>query len=169
MIPIMTIKETIVGFILRGVLDKEYTTISRDFNEVKNKVPLMFGFNKDFLRLDKNSKSYPLIICEGCKDCMVLQKYYPFVLSNNTSSMGLNAEVLSNISNKFLLAYDNDEAGIKGMEKDKKILRNKGFFVDTLNIKDGFKDCADCADNPEVMLDLIKQMRRKLSHLYAYK
>ena len=164
MIPILTIKETIVGFILRGVYNKTYTTISRDFKS--NRVPLLFGFNKNFAKLDLNKKCYPIIICEGCKDCITLQKFYPFVLSNNTSSMGLNSSVLSNISDRFLLAYDNDSAGQDGIRKDKKILRNKGFYVDSLPLKKGFKDCADYFGNPEEMVLLLTDMKRRLHRLY---
>ena len=166
MVPIYTIEETIVGFILRGVFRKEYSSVSRDFIDDKSKVPLMFGFNKHFAKLDSYSKCYPIVVCEGCKDCMVLKKYYPYVLANNTSSMGINAEILSNVSNKFLLAYDNDEAGRNGMKNDKRVLRNKGLIVDSLDIKDGFKDCADHISNPKELKALIERMKIKLEKLY---
>ena len=48
MIPVTTIKETIVGFILRGVLRSDYSTVSREFKDNIKRVPLMFGFNKNF-------------------------------------------------------------------------------------------------------------------------
>ena len=37
-----------------------------------------------------------------------MKQFYPYTVSINTSSMGLNAYVLINLSNKFVLAYDND-------------------------------------------------------------
>ena len=52
---------------------------------------------------------------EGSKDCIFMSQFYPYVLAINTSSMGLNAQVLINLTNKFVLAYDN-----KGRERDKK-------------------------------------------------
>jgi len=166
MIPMLTIKETIVGFILRGAFRKDYSTVYREFTDAKLRVPVMFGFDKSFATLDEKPECYPIVICEGCKDCMVLKRFYPYVLANNTSSMGLNADILSNISNKFLLAYDNDDAGRDGMARDKKILRSKGFVVDSLDITGDFKDCADHIKSPREFKNLIIQMRNKLKMLY---
>lgn len=170
MIPVTTVKETIVGFIVRGVLKSDYNTVSRSFSSYEAKVPLMFGFNKKFLSFDerarKSGKCYPLIVCEGSKDCMMLKQIYPYVLANNTSSMGLNAQILRNISDSFLLAYDNDQAGQEGIEKDKKVLRNLGAYVESIKLHEGFKDCADYLDHPEEFAELKKQIRRKLKSLY---
>lgn len=168
MVPMLTVKETIVGFILRGVFRKDYSTVYREFTDTRLRVPVMFGFDKSFAKLDEKSECYPLVICEGCKDCMVLKRFYPYVLANNTSSMGLNADILSNISNKFLLAYDNDDAGRDGMIRDKRILRNKGLIVDSLDIRGSFKDCADHIRSPREFRDLIKQMKRKLKMMYEF-
>lgn len=143
MIPVETVKETTVGYILRGIFSKDYTTVSRTFSDPDYQVRLMYGFDKRFKKYEEGSKCYPIIVCEGCKDCITLRKIYPYVLSNNTSSMGLNTYVLRNISDKFLLAYDNDRAGFDGMEKDKTLLRSLGAFVDTLKLPDGVKDCTD--------------------------
>lgn len=173
MIPVTTVKETIVGFIVRGVLQSDYNTVSRAFSSYEAKVPLMFGFNKRFLVFDqqaeKNGKCYPIIVCEGSKDCMMLKKIYPYVLANNTSSMGLNAQILRNISDSFLLAYDNDQAGKEGMEKDKKILRSLGAYVESIKLHDGFKDCADYLGHPEEFEELKTQVKRKLKSLYRIK
>ena len=130
----------------------------------------MFGFDKAFLKYDKDykrkNKCYPIIVCEGSKDCLMLKKYYPYVVANNTSSMGINAHVLRNISDSFLLAYDNDKAGQEGIKKDKKVLRNMGAYVDSIKLHDGFKDCADYLDFPEKFEELKAQIKRKLKGLY---
>lgn len=175
MIPIKTLKGTIVGFILRSLFGSSYSTISREFNNQSEQVPLMFGFDKHFAKYDNFNKSYPIIVCEGCKDCLTLKKIYPFVVTNNTSSMGVNSVVLRNITNKFLLAYDNDKAGKEGMEKDSKYLRQTcGAFVDTINIPEGYKDCTDCAINKDGSLNkkqflkLKEQVVRKLKILNTY-
>jgi DNA primase len=170
MIPVTTVKGTIVGFIVRGVLNSDYNTVSRTFSSYEAKVPLMFGFDRKFLLYDKQAekgnKCYPIIVCEGSKDCMMLKKIYPYVLANNTSSMGLNAQVLRNISDSFLLAYDNDQAGEEGIEKDKKILRNLGAYVESIKLHKGFKDCADYLGHPEEFSELTTQIKRKLKSLY---
>lgn len=171
MIPVTTIKGTIVGFILRSVIGKSsYNTVSRNFKSYETQVPLMFGFNKDFLNYDKDyskkNKCYPIIVCEGTKDCLMLKKLYPYVLANNTSSLGLNAQILRNISDSFLLAYDNDKAGQEGMKKDKSILRALGAYVDSVNLHEGFKDCADYMGHPNEFRELSVQIKRKLNNLY---
>lgn len=170
MIPVTTPKGTIVGFIVRGVLRNDYNTVSRMFSSYEAQVPLMFGFDKSFLNYDKKSdekgKCLPIIVCEGSKDCIMMKKIYPYVVSNNTSSMGINAQVLRNISNRFLLAYDNDEAGERGTKKDKKVLRGLGAYVESIKLHDNFKDCADYFDHPKEFEELKVQVKLKLKELY---
>ena len=163
MIPVTTIKGTIVGFIIRNIVgSSEYNTVSRTFSDYMKQVPLMFGFDSSFTGFDKAEKPYPIIVCEGCKDCLTLKRFYPYVVANNTSSMGINATVLRNISNRFLLAYDNDTAGKEGMERDKKALRKLGAFVSTLELDPGFKDCADYEGDPIKFKELLVKIKRHL-------
>ena len=170
MIPVTTIKGTIVGFIVRGVLRKDYGTVSRTFSSYEKQVPLMFGFDKNFQKyeeeVEKKGKCLPIIVCEGSKDCIMLKQYYPYVLANNTSSMGINAQVLRNISNKFLLAYDNDKSGQEGIERDKKTLRNLGAYVESLKLHEGYKDCADYFEHPDKFKELKAQIKEKIKRLY---
>lgn len=168
MIPVTTIKGTIVGFILRGVLRSDYSTVSREFNDVKLKVPLMYGFNKAFEDFDKSRKCFPIIVCEGSKDCIFLKRLYPYVLANNTSSMGLNSQVLINLSNKFILAYDNDRAGQEGIERDKKILRNLGAQVVDLELDRNVKDCADYLDHPDKLGKLKEEIEYKIRRVQSF-
>lgn len=170
MIPVTTIKGTIVGFILRNVIGKsDYSTISRTFLDYKKQVPLMFGFDSSFKTFDNSDKPHPIIVCEGCKDCLMLKRFYPYVVANNTSSMGINAPILRNLSNRFLLAYDNDKAGKEGMDKDKKVLRTLGAYAEILELDTRFKDCADYEGHPVELKQLIERIKghlRKLSRLY---
>ena len=166
MIPVRTIKETITGFIIRGVTKSDYNTVSREFNNFEKQVPLMYGFDSTFAKLDGYERSYPIVVCEGCKDCLMLKRFYPYVVANNTSSMGLNAVILRNITDKFLLAYDNDKAGQEGIEKDKKTLLSSGAYVQTLQLDEGFKDCADYIKDNNKMKELSNQLKRKLKILY---
>lgn len=170
MIPVTTLKGTIVGFIVRGVLKSDYNTVSRTFSSYESQVPLMYGFDKKFSTYDKaveeKGKCLPVIVCEGSKDCIMLKKFYPYVVANNTSSMGINAQILRTITNKFLLAYDNDQAGIDGTKKDKKVLRGLGAYVESLQLHEGLKDCADYLDHPDKFNELKKQIKTKLKELY---
>ena len=176
MIPVTTVKETIVGFILRGVTKSDYSTVSREFNDKEKKVPLMFGFNKKFEKFDSYESCPPIVVCEGSKDCIFLRKFYPFTIAVNTSSMGLNAQVLINITNKFVLAYDNDGAGQEGIKRDKRTLRSLGAQVVSLDLdstkdengKPIFKDCSDYLGHPNKIGKLKEELYYKLRKVSSF-
>ena len=176
MIPVTTINETIVGFILRGVLNSDYSTVSREFEDSKNRVPLMFGFNKKFKQFEEHNTCYPIVLCEGSKDCIFLKHFYPYTLAINTSSMGLNAYILINISNKFVLAYDNDKAGREGIEKDKRTFRSLGAQVVNLELDKSMdengnlliKDCSDYINYPNKIPKLKEELYYKLRRVMSF-
>jgi DNA primase len=157
-IPLQTVNGTIVGFIYRTVYGKSYTTVSRSFLDKEHKVPLMFGFYKDFADYDQNDQCKPIIVCEGLKDCITLKKIYPYVLSNNTSHMGINLQVLSNLTNKFILIYDNDKAGQEGTLEDINKAQKMKYNVIEIKIGNGYKDITDCLDNPTYFATLKTQL-----------
>ena len=176
MIPVTTVKETIVGFILRGVLQSDYATVSREFSDNGKRVPLMFGFNKKFESFDNYKTCPPIVICEGSKDCIFLKQFYPYTVAINTSSMGLNAQVLINLSNKFVLAYDNDKAGQDGIDRDKRTLRSLGAQVVSLeldksrdeNNKFLIKDCSDYIKYPNKINKLKEELQYKLKRVMSF-
>ena len=176
MIPVTTVKETIVGFILRGVLKSDYSTVSREFSANEKRVPLMFGFNKKFENFDNYKTCPPIVICEGSKDCIFLKQFYPFTVAVNTSSMGLNAQVLINLSNKFVLAYDNDKAGQDGITRDKRTLRSLGAQVVSLELdraqdeygKFLIKDCSDYIKYPDKIKKLKDELYYKLKRVQSF-
>ena len=160
MIPIQTPKGTIVGFIFRSVFGRRYHTYYRKFKSLENKSPFMFGFYKDFSKWDRLSKTYPIVICEGLKDCILLKKIYPFVLSNNGASLGTNIYTLRNLTNKFILVYDNDKTGAINNEADKSKLQKLGCFVDIMKYDEvlGVKDLSDCIKD----MSLLKRFKNRL-------
>ena len=176
MIPVTTVKETIVGFILRGVTRSDYATVSREFSDNGKRVPLMFGFNKKFESFENYRTCPPIVICEGSKDCIFLKQFYPYTVAINTSSMGLNAQVLINLSNKFILAYDNDKAGQDGIERDKRTLRSLGAQVTNLELdraknEEGkflIKDCSDYIKYPNKIPKLKEELQYKLKRVMSF-
>ena len=176
MIPVTTVKETIVGFILRGVTKSDYATVSREFSESGKRVPLMFGFNKKFESFDNHSTCPPIVICEGSKDCIFLKQFYPYTVAINTSSMGLNAQVLINLSNKFVLAYDNDKAGQEGIQRDKRTFRNLGAQVTSLELDQAkdengnflIKDCSDYISFPCKIPKLKEELYYKIKRVNSF-
>jgi DNA primase len=164
MIPLQTPKGTIVGFILRSVLGKSYAQ-TPCFLPYSQKISHMYGFYKEFQKYDSHKTCKPLVICEGLKDCILVKRIYPYVLSNNTSTLGLNAQVLRNLSNKFLLVYDNDDTGRDSSKSDKALLMSMGCSVDTLKIDDGFKDCSDYIEEPRMLNAFKNRLIKKINGL----
>ena len=165
-IPIQTIKGTIVGFIFRSVFGKHYVTVNREFEDRSKKLPLMFGFYDSFNDFDNYDTCKPIIICEGLKDCIVLKKIYPYVLANNTSSMGINLQVLSNITDKFILIYDNDSAGKEGMEQDITNISEMKCNVIKVSLNTSYKDCAECYDRSKEDFSLFaKELTEKITQM----
>lgn len=165
MIPLQTPIGTIVGFILRTVYGKAYQTVCRDFPSRAEQVPIMYGWYKDFVDYNKEDKRLPIVICEGPKDCMVLKKIYKYTLSNNTSSLGTNLDVLRQITNDFVLVYDNDEPGLRGMEKDRNRLEQKLCYCTTYHVPDGYKDVSDLVHNKEDFQYFARKLLTKIKKL----
>lgn len=164
-IPVQTPNGTIVGFIYRTVFDKTYASIYRPFTDNTKKVPYMFGFFKDFDTYNGHKHCMPIMVCEGAKDAIILKKIYPYTVACNTSSLGISTHVLANVTDKILLAYDNDETGHSQIKKDKRALVNLGCSVDTVKYDDNFKDAGDYIGHPQEYSSLRKQIRNKLRGL----
>lgn len=164
-IPVQTPDGTIVGFIYRTLLDKTYASIYRPFEDNSKKVPYMFGFYNDFKNFDRHTTCMPILVCEGAKDAIILKKVYPYTLACNTSSLGINTHVLANITDKVLLAYDNDTTGAEQLKQDKRTLVELGCSVDCVKYDEGFKDAADYVGHPQEYSSLSKQIKNKLRGL----
>ncbi|MFW6130830.1 MAG: toprim domain-containing protein [Atribacterota bacterium] len=71
-----------------------------------------------------------IIMVEGVSDREALVDIYPNVIAVLTDGISLKQrEVLKNLTDKFLIIYDNDEAGRKGFYRDRKILNNMNKTV----------------------------------------
>jgi DNA primase len=160
MIPLQSIKGTIVGFVFRTLFEKHYATIHREYE--KNKVPALYGLYPEFKNFDSNNNAMPIVVCEGAKDCIALKKIYPYVIANNTSKLGINAYVLRNLTNKFILAYDNDETGTLKTDYNRKQLQSLGAYVGRLRIPANCKDCGDCTDKKSDWEELKKNLKKEI-------
>jgi len=159
MIPIQTVKGTIVNFIFRRVFDFEGAPKNKRYHSIKIKredniktIPYMYGFYKDFenFTLESKGSSKPIILCEGPKDCIYLKQFYPYVLAMSGSSIGFNAQILRNITDKLIFVSDTDKVGQDQFLKDRGILRKLGFNVDKIKLDNNFKDVASYVNYPEL-------------------
>lgn len=162
-IPVQAPSGDYVGFIYRSLFGHNYASIYRPFNDKVKKVPFMFGFFNDFKNYDRHTMCMPIVVCEGAKDAMVLKKFYPYVLSNNTSSLRVNANVLANITDKIILAYDNDETGLEQTPKDRLKLARLGCSVDVMQFK--YKDAGEYINHPEDLPELRQQLKLRVKGL----
>lgn len=113
----------IISFVIRGLTHDYYDTFGM------SKIRPLFGWYtfKDF------KKDRPIIITEGSKDCIVLQKYYPYTLALLTSGITMqNMNILKSMTSKLILAYDSDTVGKKATQDDIKKLQDKGIQVQFL-------------------------------------
>jgi hypothetical protein len=105
-----------------------------------------------------------------------MKQFYPYTLAINTSSMGLNAQVLINLSNKFVLAYDNDSAGQEGIKRDKRTFRNLGAQVTSIELdkttdengKFLIKDCSDYLNFPHKIPKLKEELYYKIKRVNSF-
>ena len=154
MIPIQTIRGDIVSFILRRVLDRTKSPHDKRYHtldiKASYKFPHMYGFYKDFLNYQEESdtEAKPIVVCEGVKDCIYLKQYYPYTLSLNTSSIGFNADILRNITNKILYVSDNDSVGQKQFYSDRSKLKSMGIAVNQVKLPSEVKDAASLINMP---------------------
>lgn len=170
MIPIQTVKGTIVGFVCRFIC-KNFISSVLYFSTptfIKDKVkqlPAMFGFYKDFEDYDSHRNCKPIVVCEGIKDCIYIKQFYPYVLSNNTSNLGSSIYLLRELTNKVILLYDNDKTGNKTTLSDTKRLNNLGIQTVSLELDDEFKDPANYIRDPEKEKNFIYTLENKITYL----
>lgn len=119
-IPLKTLKGTIFGFVLKSYDKKAYRNF---FTE--NHISCFYGWN-NFKAFKKN---VPLILTEGIKDCIVTQRIYPNTLACLTDGLsGVDdVEIISNLTNRVILLYDNDKAGVAAKKRDLERLSKKGI------------------------------------------
>ena len=115
-IPCDSIDGSIMGFVLRSYKDKEYSLVKN-----QDAPQLMYGFGQfsDF------KQDEIIILVEGAKDAIYLSQFHPYVLavlSNGVSARGF--AFLRAITDKFIIAFDNDEAGSKTTKKLEWTIKN---------------------------------------------
>lgn len=113
----------VAGFVLRSFQSKNYFRF-----QVKGAPPLVYGLH-DFA--DYNPKSrVPIILSEGIKDAICIRQLYPYVLALLTDNVSSSVcSLLSRLTDRVIVACDNDEAGRKALSKTTKVLGSKFISV----------------------------------------
>ena len=89
----------------------------------------------------------PLILVEGNLDCDAIKLIYPYSIATLTNSLSLNQlQLLLHLTNKVIIAYDNDEAGNKGYWSTYNTLKKYKFVVKRFRHSPRLKDFGDLID-----------------------
>lgn len=127
----------------------------KQFIKMGSGVPLLYnlgGLPKDF------HYGIPIMLVEGNMDCDSAKQIYPYTLATLTNALSLNQiQILSGLTNKIIVAYDNDESGNKGYWGVYNSLTKLGFKVVKFRHSQSLKDFGD-------LIDL--QMKDREEYLY---
>ncbi|HHS48738.1 MAG TPA: DNA primase [Desulfurella acetivorans] len=141
MFPISDEYGKIVGFAGRALHDNQKAKyINTKETSIFSKQRLLYGFDKAKTYI----KDY-LIICEGYFDCIRLHQEG---LQCTSATMGTNLSdyhirLIKRFTNKIYFNFDSDEAGIKAMLKNTKVLGQLDAYVIEFNLKDSQKEDPD--------------------------
>lgn len=117
----------------------------KQFIKLSSSIPLLYnlgGLPEDFVY------GTPIMLVEGNMDCdTAVNLLYPYTLATLTNALSLNQiQILSNLTNKVIVAYDNDEAGNKGYWSVYNSLTRIGFNVVRFEHSYRLKDFGDLID-----------------------
>lgn len=137
--------ESVIGFVLRGwnPIDRKHKYVSF---QVRNGISMMFGFHKFSDFSSKNGSPFndtPIVLVEGIKDALFIQRVYPYALAMLTNSLtDTTCQILSHLSRRIVLALDSDKYGMKAYKFMEKKLQTFGmnsfsmYIPGSLPIKD---------------------------------
>lgn len=124
------INNKVISIVFRSI------NTNKEFMKVGTTKSTFYGLGE----LSKNFKyGTPILLVEGHLDRDMMASIYPNTLGIMTSHLSENqVEILKYLSNKFILMFDNDDAGIKGQNYAKYQLKgNKlAFFKHDYRLKD---------------------------------
>lgn len=135
--------------IIPNIIDNRVMSLTfRSMNS--NKKFLKYGeFSALMYGLGSMSKEFkygtPIIITEGNLDCDFIKEIYPNTLAVLTASLTTNhIEILTHLTNRVILAFDNDESGERGYYTALKKL--EGIKVSKFQHNPSLKDFGDLLD-----------------------
>lgn len=131
--------------------DKKVSCIFRKINDSEimefSYYPCVYGL--DLVDTDFKYGDY-LLVTEGVYDADSFRPLFKNSVAVLTSSASVMAsEILCSITNKFILAFDNDTAGNEGFKRTRESLLtvNKSAVVEKLNIYPGDKDLGNMEEH----------------------
>lgn len=131
MVPCETPAGKIFGFVFRSLEGKEYRLVSSP-----NSPQMLFGFGA-FGTFAGHKSGYsrgiPVILTEGAKDCIFIQQAYRYTLALLSTSFSREVrQVICAMTDKVILALDNDPGGARRTEEIRAQLSSEGIRTATL-------------------------------------
>jgi len=167
MFPILSFRNNIIAFGGRAIDDygPKYLNSSDSVLYKKNR---NLYFTKDFITATKK-KRYAFIV-EGYFDVLSLNKlgYANSASPSGTALTYQQLESISKYTNKILICFDNDEAGLKATERVLEIKNqiSKQVEIHCLNLPTEFKDISDVFESkPETFDDILKDNDEIIEYL----
>ncbi len=132
MFPIQDINHRVIGFGGRVMGDGEPKYLNSPETPVFDKRRNLYGLN-----FARTAKSGNLIICEGYMDVIAMHQagFTQAVASLGTAFTAEQAALMHRYTDKVLLAYDSDAAGIKAALRGTGILRDEGLAARVIDMK----------------------------------
>lgn len=134
------------GYVLKSYHQKQYRNVF-----CENHICSFFGFH-NFTDFTLNK---PIILCEGIKDQIVINRLYPYTLACLTCGLGSDdLKAITRLTNRIILAYDMDKAGMNASKRDQERLMKSGCRV--VSAFYNAKDPGELFNNP-VGLDILNR------------
>lgn len=156
--PISDSSGRIVGFSGRILVDdgKSPKYLNSPETELFNKSEILYGLHKAKHVIRERDYS---ILVEGQMDLVMLHQagFTNTVASSGTALTEGHLTRLARLSNRIIMAFDGDSAGISAVSRAAKIALSLGMEVKVARMPVG-KDPADLAkDSPEILTESVKQ------------
>tara|TARA_Y100000817_G_scaffold314661_1_gene314427 strand:+ start:14732 stop:16492 length:1761 start_codon:yes stop_codon:yes gene_type:complete len=140
--PIANRQNQVLGFAGRSINNETPKYINSPESEIFLKRKMLYGINK-FSNLKRGKSNY-IFIVEGYTDVMMMNKYkfYNVVATMGTALTIEHANEIKKYSNKVILCYDSDEAGINASFKNIEPLYQLGIEVYMLKLGEKHDPCS---------------------------
>jgi len=132
MFPIMDVNNRVIGFGGRVMGDAKPKYLNSPETKAFDKSRNLYGLN--FARLARKPQ---IIICEGYMDVIALHQagFNQAVASLGTALTSQQALLLKRYTDKVLLTYDSDEAGVKAALRAIPLLKEAGISVRVIDMR----------------------------------
>ena len=132
MFPILDVNSRVIGFGGRVMGDGEPKYLNSPETKVFDKSRNLYGLN-----YARTSREKYILICEGYMDVIAMHQagFTNAVASLGTAFTTQHAALLKRYTDKVVLTYDSDGAGVKAALRAIPILKNVGISIKVLNMQ----------------------------------